>query len=259
MVCLTGGSFTGLIPQIPTITPPNVSSCLPDVLGLIQGGNAFQNPLTGPITDCISELGSIFGVEGFTSGPEFDAVTSIANAFTVGQETTPGVPATFVPGLLTHTDNLADAAPALLTQGSSLINGSVMMGSAGLNSVPSNPCELLDSIMGTILGAANDIINVLAELIGPIVEAIIGGLVAVLGAIALVIGAIAEAVAALLGVIADEIAALAKFLADFLDFSIANSLVGIASDPCLQAILNALGTPDLINCLVSGVPNFNVF
>lgn len=250
MVCLTSdffinGSSTGRVPQIPTITTPNVSDCLPKVLGLIQGGNAFQNPLSGPITDCLIEIASIFGVPGFpTFGPEFNAITSVVNSYT---------------GLLSHTDGLVAAAPSLLAQGSSLINGSVMMGSVGLASVPSNPCELLDGIMGTVLGAANDIIMVIDALLGPIIDAIADTLEAVLGAIVAVLGPLADAIAALASIIAAELANLANFLSDFLNFSTANSLIGIAGDPCLQAILNALGTPDLINCLISSIPNFNVF
>ena len=53
MVLLAGGSLTGLIPQIPTITPPNISSCVPDILGLLQGPGIFQNPLSGPIVDLL--------------------------------------------------------------------------------------------------------------------------------------------------------------------------------------------------------------
>ena len=163
-------------------------------------------------------------------------------------------------GLESHTDSLINSAPTLMSQGSSLINGTSMMNAAGLiGSFPDNPCELLDDIMGSVLGGANDVINALADQIQPLIAFIGGPLEDLEDAIVAAIGPIADAVSGVADMIFDEIASLSNFLSDFNEFTQANNIIGVSIDPCLQSVLNAIGTPDLIQCLTAGVPGFNVF
>ncbi len=251
MALLSGGSFTGLIPQIPTFTPPDFNSCVPDVFNLVQGGGAFQNPLETPIADCLAQLSSILGV-GLPGGAELDAITSMVDVLG-----TTGIGG--VPGLLAHSGGLVGNMPALMASGNSLLSGVSALSGIGAAALPGNPCELLDDIMGSVLGAANDAINSVADLVGPIFDAIGGPVQDVVDAITPVLGDITSAVISLSGIIQAEIDKLSEFLTDITNFSFAKSIPSLANDPCLQSIFNAVGTPDLINCLISGVPKFNVF
>ena len=121
MAILSGGSFTGLIPQIPTLDDLALplSQCSLDSFDLLQTNSAFQNPLAGPISDCLAEIANILAVSGFTSGPEFDLMNQLTDVFGGGTFDLGG--GVVGPGLLGHSNGLSSSLPALMGQSTSFI------------------------------------------------------------------------------------------------------------------------------------------
>jgi len=103
---------------------------------------------------------------------------------------------------------------------------------------PSNPCNALNNIFGSILGTGAQLVDLLTK--------------ALAGLVALVIK---EAADAILAVIGDELAALAAILSELTSFASSSSLVNLSLDPCAQALYNSAGTPALLGALPN-IPDF---
>ena len=244
--------FTDLIPKIPSLDDfiQPVSSCTPDVANLLNSGNAFANPLTGA-SDCIQlEIGSLLtalgGLSGLT-GTQTTTVTSGISTLTsaVSQLTS----------FDTHTNGLITALP----QNMGTVLGSIRSRASLGSSLPANPCKLLDDMMGSILGVGGQLLNSLGDAIAPIAAAILGPIAGLVAAIAGALAPLANAIAGIADQILKEIKALTDIFQEVTNFSFANAISNQANDPCLQAIFNAVGTPDLLGCLSNHLPDFNVF
>ena len=212
-----------LIPQIPSLnsfiipTLPEVGDLFNLLTGAIPGG-LFQNPLSGPIADCLAEIGvlsgnpsnsSLFGV--------FSSTTTALNSFQ------------------SHTDSTISGLPLNMNP---VIAGLRVRQSVGGGLPGGNPCTALNDIFGSILGEG-------AKLIALLVAALAS----------LIPQSIIDAIASIAKMIADEIQALTALLQLLQNFASSNLLSNLSFDPCAQALFNSVGTPGLLNALPS-MPKF---
>lgn len=250
--------FTDLVPDIPSLSDLAipVAGCVPDIAGLLNAGsglastlgNAFSNPLAGSIGDCQLEIGNLLGLLNGRLGEGQDSSINSAISSLTGANS----------GLTDfsgHTNGLITGLPQNMGGVLGCIRSRASLGS----SLPVNPCKLLDDVMGSILGIGGQLLNSLVDAIGPIVAAIAGGIAGLVSVIAGALAPLANAVAGIADQIAKELSMLIGVLDEVANFSFANAIANQANDPCLQAIFNAVGTPDLINCLSSSLPDFKIF
>lgn len=255
MVSISGDllkQFTDLIPNIPSIdsliTP--VSSCTPDIAGLLNSGSAFANPLSSALGDCQLEIGNLIGSLGGLGGLTSPQQISVDSAITALTGANSGL--TDFSG---HTNGLITGLPQNMGSILGCMRSRATLGS----SLPVNPCKLLDDIMGSVLGVGGQLLNSLVDAIAPIAAAILVGPAAIVAAIAGALAPLANAVAGIADQIAKELKMLTDVFSEVENFSFANAIANQANDPCLQSIFNAVGTPDLIGCLASNLPDFNIF
>ncbi len=240
-----------LLPQVPTAdsfalpTPPEVGDLFDiiqsNLLAPILGGGLFQNPIQGPIADCLNAAFDINFPETIIPGsiPDLRAQHLIAFPNPINQDAL----------LLTAFDDATSGLGDFGSHSNSLVGGlagnmgPVISGlrvkqSVGGGLPIGNPCTALNDVYGSILGDG---------------AALIAGLAAALGS--LIASAIQDALGPILDMIAKEIAALNAILSQLTSFASANSLRNLTNDPCAQALFNSAGTPGLLNVL-SNMPKF---
>jgi len=255
MVAVSGDllkQYTNLIPVVPSIQSLSypVSKCTKEVAGLLEAGRAFSNPLSNALGDCQSQVQNILGnlnsLTGLTN-PQLTTIDSGISTLTMAS--------TQLTGFETHTNGLVNNLPQNMGTVMSCIRNRAALG----NVLPVNPCTLLDEVMGTILGIGGQLLNNLVNALEPIVTALLGPIAALLLAISKALAPLTNAIAAIADQILKEVNALAKIFQEVTNVAFANSVANQANDPCLQAIYNAVGTPDLLSCLSSNIPGFKVF
>ncbi len=254
-VCISNDllkQFTDLIPQIPTLDSlaQPVGNCTPDIANLLNSGTAFANPLSGgsnciqlEIQSVLTVLNSLSGLTGAQTTTVNSGISTVTNA------------ATQLTGFDTHTNGLITSLPQNMGTVLGCIRSRASLGS----SLPVNPCKLMDDVMGTILGAGAQLLNSLGDALAPIVAALLAPIAALVAVIASALAPLANAIAAIVDQLLKETKALTDIFQEVSNFSFANAIANQANDPCLQAIFNAVGTPNLLECLVNNLPGFNIF
>lgn len=122
-----------------------------------------------------------------------------------------------------------------------------------LGIAPTNPCDAILGFFGSIMGGLNSVLNTISTAIGSVLDLINDGIAAVIAGIDSIIGpalaAIESAVTAIVETIAKELADFAKAVLDVIDFSHSLSLPNFFKDPCLRAVLEIAGPPELNTAL----------
>ncbi len=261
MVALDGNllkDFIGLIPEIPTFADfaIPITPCASEVNGLLNTGNAFVNPLTGAIGECIASLNTLLSDINSLTG--FDI--AFPKEFNQMQRLLDPLSSTSAVGSFNSLQSHSDGLILDMPQNMALSMACVRARASTIpTSLPSSPCDLLNDVMGTLLGGAAGIIAALVDPFAPIINAIAGGFAALASLIAGAAAAIGAAIAGMIGAIADEIGKLAGILNEVKNFAFANAIPNLGEDPCLQAVFNAVGSGDLLGCLFNNLPNFKLF
>lgn len=229
----------GLIPQIPSLadltlpTLPEVG----DLFNIIQGNigvpglGLFQNPIAGDINLCAIATQFLIDNGDFTGQPAL--LTTVGDASSA------------LSAYSAHTDSLVSGLPDNIGPVISCLRVTQSVGS-GLD--PSNPCNALNNIFGSILGEGAQLIDALTQALAAVILPIVGPAIGI-------IAGIASVVADILGRIASEVAALAAVLTELTSFASSSGLTNLSLDPCAQALYNSAGTPALLGSLPN-LPNF---
>lgn len=121
-------------------------------------------------------------------------------------------------------------------------------------------CSGVESFFGSIMGAAQEILNGIQSAIGEVMSAINDLVSAISGAVQEAIDTAISAINDVVSQITDfanqitdmiqqEVNALASALSDLLGLSNALSLRGLFNHPCVRGVLGAVGTPSLLSNL----------
>ncbi len=218
------------LPQIPTIESfvlpvlPEVGDLFNIIQGLIPGG-LFQNPIQGPIVDCLAEIG-VKRADHLLL-PVLDQDPLLLAAWDDADSA--------LGSFQTHSSNISSG----LSQDMNPVIACLKVRQSVGGGLPiGNPCTALNDVYGSILGDG-------AALIAGLAAALIAGAVALIQA----------ALGPILDMIAREVAALNAILTELTNFATASSLANLSLDPCAQALFNSAGTPGLFNALAN-MPKF---
>lgn len=250
--------FLNQIPNPPSLSDlaiPTQQSCL-NIFNLLQTGTPlFQNPLAGPIQECLDQINTVLGiVNGFTSGPTQTNSLNVLNSVSSSLGTDPSdLAGGFAGGFLSHTNFLCAqlASPGFLGGAIACLGVRAAAGSLGSSD---NGCLDLDGILGSVLGSGAVSLNGIIEQAQPLLDQVLlGGEAGVEGIIAGVVtgigdgnfGPLADIASKILG----ELNGLNQVDNEISQFSFASGLCNLSNDPCAQAILNATGTASLLNAL----------
>ena len=213
----------------------------------------FQNPLSGPISECIADINGAIGELGriqqsLPAGPVADQIGDISEflgdvAGTLG-DWNAHINNTLVGELNTN--------PGFLSQ----IENSIRI-RAAQNAIANvlNACEDLIDYMGSILGEGQGLFNQLVEPLTQIVGSVAQGAGAAIAAFQQFRDEVLAATAAIVDQIQKEIANIANALADAVAWALANAISSLVDDPCAAAVINAAGTTVLLNNLPN-LPRF---
>jgi len=247
--------FLNQIPNPPSLSDlaiPTSQDCL-NVFNLLQTGTPlFQNPLAGPIQECLDQINTVLGiVDGFAPGLVKTDALSVLNDVSSSIGTDPSdLTGGFAGGFLGHTNFLCTqlASPGFL--GGTLACLGIRAASGALGS-SDNGCLDLDGILGSVLGSGAESLNGLIEQVQPLLDQVLGGggLAGVSGIIGGVLSGIVDPIADMASKILGELNGLNSVISELSQFSFASGLCNLSNDPCAQAILNATGTASLLNAL----------
>jgi len=159
---------------------------------------------------------------------------------------TPAVGLSFA-AILTHTNYFSgvDATPPIgfETQGLSFLN---VLGAASsmktvakeLGQTPEDdPCKSVNDLLGSVLGKMAEILSPLLNLLNTFVNALLTA--------ANLLALIDNFVNNIWQILNDEVNRLKQYLSDLADYALSKFLNNIVKDPCLAAVLSAIGTPAL--------------
>ena len=171
MVALDGNllkDFIGLIPEVPTFADfaIPITPCVSQVNGLLNAGNAFVNPLTGAISDCINSLNSLLSDINALTGFDIAFPTQFKQMQTLLDPLSPTSAIGSFNSLQSHSDGLILDMPQNMALSMACVRARA---STVPTSLPTSPCDLLNDVMGTLLGGAAAIIAALS------VQSSIGG------------------------------------------------------------------------------------
>lgn len=217
-----------------------------------SGTPFFQNPLSGPISQCIAEVNAAISEVGQLQQA---SPISIANKLDkIGQFLTST--SKTLGRWNSHINNALigemNNNPGFLGQ---IENSIRIRATAESVSNALNACQDESDFLGSILGDGQSLLN---DLAGPL-EAIIGGIAA--GAAAAIAAfnqardAALAAIAAIVDLIQKETLNIANMIADAIAWGLANAISSLVNDPCAAAVINAAGTSILLNNLPN-LPRF---
>lgn len=224
-----GLAFSNVLPQAASA----LKSSLLSTVSLIQN---LPNIISGMVMADVAAL--ISRVEAIANG----VVNSLISHLT-----------SMISNLVT---NLGLVVGQLAAQ-AGLVGGGCNIASQGGNPPPSDPCDIMGKVFGSLTGAASGLISqatgALNSVTGAIAQATSGALTAIndiTAAIGSGIAAIEGVAANITNMISNEVAGLAAALSDLLAFSAASALPGLYNHQCAKAVLSAVGTPALLTHFV---------
>jgi len=244
-----------LIPNPPSaddFTFP-VEDSIINLFRFAQAGTPFfQNPLSGPLSQCIAEINAAIreiGVLEQSSPPGVAAQLAVASQFLDSIGKTLGRWNSHINGALVGELN---GNPGFLGQ----IENSIRI-RATTDAVANalNACQDESDFLGSILGDGQELLNTLVGPLAAIIGALAAGVAAFLAAFNQFRDEALAAIAAIVDLIQKETLNLANMIADAIAWGLANAISSLVNDPCAAAVINAAGTSILLNNLPN-LPRF---
>lgn len=243
--------------ELPIDQNSKIDQAMQILNGLRQGQAMFQNPLT-TISQTLEQ--SLIGAEqqilaAIAANP---TVVQLNNAYAVIQAIRTGAL-----GLNTHANGLIFGGAGVYGTGLEFLAGmavSAICLEETLNRIndipnPSDPCALIMSVFGTVLGQGQALLNQVLGQVGQLLAAV-GSLIN--NAIAQVIGLVNSTLAAMTDLIANELAKITDILNLQNLFGLASFLSGLFDNQCFRLLAQAVGTPQLLSILqtspIPGIP-----
>jgi len=244
------------------------------VLDVVKNGEPFQNPAATAIADTSAGSTAASGKVATDLAAVNSALllnptdphllqqhadlTALESRFAVlgGGPVDPGLPPfyalspsdglSFV-AITTHTNFFSgvDSVPPIgfETQGLSFLN---VLGAASsmktvakeLGETPEDdPCKSVNDLLGSVLGK-------MAEMLGPLLD-LLNGFVNALMTAANMLALIDNYINNIWQILNDEVNLMKQYLSDLAAYALSKFLNNIIKDPCLAAVLGAIGTPAL--------------
>lgn len=208
------------------VTLDNVS-LVSNILPMVQAKTAFINPLT----DIHATIGtSISSVQGSMGAINLDSVSMGAINTVLGAASTAS--ASLLDHAQSHLDNIS-INTSYFHEGSKvskILDPNIMQ------------CAGFSDIFGSILGFGESLLNELNDAISSILSLINQGI----DFITNMINGIINKITAL---IIKELSGLTSLLSNMLNLTDVSTIFNMLKDPCLSAIVNTVGSPDLKSVL----------
>ena len=248
-------SFSSSLPSFPAPS----GAC--GVLGLLQSGTAFASSATGLASQLQNQITGM--VATFDSLPSI--LTGVDQSIIANfQAQLTGVLAGAISSLEAHiASQIAGLVTNLGMAVSHLAAQAGLSGTGGGCSFPSNagntstdPCASIESLFGSIIGAANPLLDGISAQLNNLTGLINGLSNAANIVVGDVLNTINEAIGTMMGIanqitvmIAAEVAQLSAMLNELLNFAQISSLFGLLNNPCAKNVLSAVSTPAMASSL----------